>query len=884
MRTRISAVIDGVASGAAALMNSASETLRELADDPVYFQTGEGSIEQYTVRNGKQPLMPLSQVLFYLRNNIENANTPVDGAGHRVVDSRTLMSPLLEAEAVNDTYTVYQTGERRLRVLVGQPNQPASVLYPGHQMGTPGFRMLYGVRGLLASKAPVDFEHMPGVRSVLAIYNGSVTGRAQLSPETYLASVQSMVGALRWVTDARCYKALISPYVGPDRISVVRSQYVSADAGGQQSLMPAVLPAVVRLEAAGAGADTYVNNTSPLRWLHPYWYTTKNGIIDDARGFEVAANLGTALAALPIAILAGTVAGRLSMFYPNAAYAVHLSTSLERTLQVVESSDQTSEIQVISKTVWSKISPASASSALSVREREQIQSLIEMNVIPVNVHALMRGIPLANIYNYEASFDQFAEQMLGEKYSPEPRNARQMLLKLLADPYCNVTARQYGSDLTDNGSAGYVHRIFRGDNGIGMGRPKFLSDQIFNKALFGSVYQSRHDWDEGGPLVGIGAARGRATGSLFLGALQGPMLRIFRNLADIQTILPAAAPAPAPAGAGPLPDMVAANDDFTAAMRTQGARYVAGGRTFFELTINAGGNARRQLLIAAINGMNGGNAVTLHTGFGFLNVGGLDYNAVRDAMGPTAHDRLIALLNPLDAAYNDGADPGAGPARVAQMNAMNNALVAIAQEAPSSGVILRRALAHVALGPVDAIAAGGGGGDNAAFVDAGALMLDHTRNAAGRQLIGVLALELLYRTVLYGGLAHNGKGVMSIIPQFDFMVRETIDQLKTATFSTPTATALQRWKLANIKVRLMRTLENAALVGIAGLGAAATVANDALQYTAINAVVPPAGQLEPAGQFNQGPVIGAVSKRSAIFDASTAIAAAGGLSPSIPRC
>ena len=867
MRARISAVIDGVASGATALMNSASETLRELADDPVYFQTGEGSIEQYTARNGKQPLMPFSQVLYYLRNNIENADTQPSGVGpHRVVGPQTLMPPLIAAVAADDLYTVYQTGERKNRVLVGQPNQPVSVLYPGHQMGTPGFRMLYGVRGLLASKAPVDFEHMPGVRSVLAIYNSSVTGRAQISPETYLESVQSMVGAMRWITDARCYKALISPYVGPDRISVVRSQYVS-DNAGTPALMPAVLPAVFTIVAAagGGGAQRYVDNGSQLRHLHPYWYTTKNGIIDDVREFDIAANVGTVLDALTIVPRpASTVTGKPPMFYPNAAYAVHLSTSLERTLQVVESSDQTSEIQVISKTVWTKISqPYAGSMTFTRREHEQILSLIEMNVIPVNVHALMRGVPLANIYNYEASFDQFAEQMLGEKAATQPRNARQMLLKLLADPYAEVSAREYGSDVTDNGSAGFVHRIFRGDNGIGLGRPKFLSDQLFNKALFGSVYQSRHDWDEGGPLVGIGAARGRANVPAFVAALKRSMkdtLEILFNIGgdDARVArLPAVAP-----GNGPIRNIDGAVTAFDNAVDARGPNYRAGAHTFYRIT--AGFGNTRGAIITALNALGGiGAAVTFDAaGVALVNASA----ALTTAMGASAKARLNHHLGAIVPLYTAGIGGAPGAALTA-------AIAALGDEAPISRLIYTRSLINA--GVVVGLAAGAAGAVGN-WNDAQALLLDHTQNDCGRQMFGILALELTMRTLLYGrhvpdvrqvvaptyAAGTETAGLLRFVREFPInVVAPIVTQLGNLSWAAPTASALNQWKLDNIKTRAMRILADATLETALGIGAAdASNGGDRAVYNNI-AIVAAIPAPPPAVA-----VIPGTTKRTTIFD------------------
>jgi hypothetical protein len=78
LRVRFAGIFDAIASGALALSGAASETLKELGDSPIYLQTGEGSIEQYTMRFGKAPLMPFSLALYMLRNN-----ATMDGAKSR---------------------------------------------------------------------------------------------------------------------------------------------------------------------------------------------------------------------------------------------------------------------------------------------------------------------------------------------------------------------------------------------------------------------------------------------------------------------------------------------------------------------------------------------------------------------------------------------------------------------------------------------------------------------------------------------------------------------------------------------------------------------------------------------------------------------------------
>ena len=199
----------------------------------------------------------------------------------------------------------------------------------------------------------------------------------------------------------------------------------------------------------------------------------------------------------------------------TAAFAIDKTAT--DIVSVVENTNQADEIRSMTAIVGTTVVEAA-----NDRKTECIYNLIDMNVIPINFHAMQREIPLANLYNYEFTFEQMAASMYGEQtkmftMSPglsdtETKSTRQMLLRMLVDPYTQIDALRYGSDSRPEGSTGYVHRIFRGDNNLGMGRPKFLSDQVFNKALFGSIY--RGAFDEAGPTEGIGMIRGVEAASI----------------------------------------------------------------------------------------------------------------------------------------------------------------------------------------------------------------------------------------------------------------------------------------------------------------------------------------------------------------------------------
>jgi hypothetical protein len=245
------------------------------------------------------------------------------------------------------------------------------------------------------------------------------------------------------------------------------------------------------------------------------------------------------------------------------------------------------------------------------RARQQILNLIDLNVIPINVHALMRGTPLANLYNYEFTFEQMVASLYGEdpaKYTNTSadfatkvdgiKKTKQLFIHMLVDPYLDfgegrVRNKIYGNDARDLGTAGFVHRIFRGD-----------ADQVFNKALFGSLYRSRNDYDEAGPGVGSGISRGRASASrsdLPGGALPS-IANIIGNTAALGTLIASGA-ATAIDLAGPAPDQVyqtfrgvcqeLANDmtkfrnDIGAAMRSRGLFYHNGLLVSFNDMLNA---------------------------------------------------------------------------------------------------------------------------------------------------------------------------------------------------------------------------------------------------------------------------------------------------------
>jgi hypothetical protein len=114
-------------------------------------------------------------------------------------------------------------------------------------------------------------------------------------------------------------------------------------------------------------------------------------------------------------------------------------------------------------------------------------NIIDMNISPVNFNAMRREIPLVNIYNYAYTFDSVVSdvvQGIGNEDSlgmvaPGDRFTHDVLVALCKHPYHPIGQLVYHKTISN---------IAHGSSSIDLyGRPKFISDQLWQKALFGSA-------------------------------------------------------------------------------------------------------------------------------------------------------------------------------------------------------------------------------------------------------------------------------------------------------------------------------------------------------------------------------------------------------------
>lgn len=183
------------------------------------------------------------------------------------------------------------------------------------------------------------------------------------------------------------------------------------------------------------------------------------------------------------------------------AHPYAVDHTLDEVVAVTESSDQESSIKdVLTNIAHRRDAPSNRAAARTL-------CLIDLNIPPVNIHALMKDVPLNNLWNYSFTYDRMIVDALLGRSAPVPEdkqgNARtgaELMTKLLVHPYASLDSREFYGEFA---------RIATGDLGLAdLGRPKFIGDQMWGKALLQDQYALPSPVpDEAGPRADTAIVR-----------------------------------------------------------------------------------------------------------------------------------------------------------------------------------------------------------------------------------------------------------------------------------------------------------------------------------------------------------------------------------------
>jgi len=140
-------------------------------------------------------------------------------------------------------------------------------------------------------------------------------------------------------------------------------------------------------------------------------------------------------------------------------------TKLPIYINNIENSIRESSINAL----YTFLNATSADTSILALSRKQARKLniVELNIVPINVHALLREVPLINVYNYAFTFDNYVNETL----SGGDATVVALRQSLLNPHQSYPVSAEYNKTLT-----GSIPQLK-------LYQPRFLSDQIAKKVL-----------------------------------------------------------------------------------------------------------------------------------------------------------------------------------------------------------------------------------------------------------------------------------------------------------------------------------------------------------------------------------------------------------------
>lgn len=463
-KTRFTGILDSIQRGTMSLIQACEQTLREIGDEPKYLELSHGGFKDFKQQNGFDPFTPLSSTLAILRNTRGDENK--------------------------------------------------HTLLPFNTLGDPEFKFTYGTRLLLGQpKVEIQPEHLPGWTNFVNSYNMMVDGKNQIDLAKANSFAAVFARAARFIYGAKFIKGSLTSYLYNGMFDNVPSEsFINFRHASTDNDF-----AMIAVNGMFTRGNFVVDEK--LYWSHDTLrgagdLVTTNGAAYTDTGVPAISNASD-MSIISDQHVANWRSGKNERGgIPRTPMPVYsIANELVETLQLTESSFRDDKYKAIVSHIIGREQDAGSL---------EIQNIFDLNIVPINIHALMREVPLANLYNYAYSFDRMIIELYyglgnvnarkliselcgdGEGAIGKITSAKDMLVQLLIKPYADVTKQVADGDRTAafagvNMYEKFVKPMMVGATGGDLGRPKFLSDQLFNKSLFGELYSGETEYREVGP-------------------------------------------------------------------------------------------------------------------------------------------------------------------------------------------------------------------------------------------------------------------------------------------------------------------------------------------------------------------------------------------------
>jgi len=369
-----------------------------------------------------------------------------------------------------------------LRIFHNNDKKNEAMLLPVHSIGSSAFKFQYGTRDVLQEmrKNPL-IDNNPQFLGAIDSFNRMVGEKSQYSKNLGEKFLGNFVRLTRWIYNLKVIKPLMTPH------------HWSYGKKGKRFI------------------NHLLSINSPLPYKRGFFASDDLILTNDARYASTKRSVSKAdneniYNDNEVIIKNKSDISLISCDYTKAnkdanylrpVYAI--SNTPDQIIHLVEERRDTAIKVVIDYLMAKKDHQCS----------KAIQNILDLNIVPINFHALMREIPLANLYNYSYTFDRIATQLYCGDVTdrqldllcdsdkvPSMNTAKEALVALLIKPLAKIKPFDMNN----------VVNMLLGLANIGeLNRPKLLSDQLYGKVIFGDLF-TMYDHDDLGP--GLRPARG----------------------------------------------------------------------------------------------------------------------------------------------------------------------------------------------------------------------------------------------------------------------------------------------------------------------------------------------------------------------------------------
>jgi hypothetical protein len=362
-----------------------------------------------------------------------------------------------------------------------------TLLLPTGANGSDSYKFNYASRLVLArNDVEPQMNQMPGAVNIYDSYARSSSRESTISANEYKNTILTMTTLARFLNDGSSHGRLYAM----DRIAEnVRSRLAIQPASSSVWLGTEPLYDVVGALQSIVLGGRMVNSDAMIK-------TIIGTRINDEYTYDniiVAYHAGAAAEKIKLRSL-------IEKRIRNAVPYIFQSKGApdNRMLNVLNLAENPNAAK--NKEDFASVIDVISSDRSGVRADMRTANILDLNIVPINVHAFMREVAFTNILNYSYTFDRMIHEFVLPSYlksvavttenlTIKPNNivnsTREVMVKLLCHPYANLGA---------SGNVGkeyyaLVGSLFNGNDNLKLGRPRYLSDQLWHKVLLTSSAQ-----------------------------------------------------------------------------------------------------------------------------------------------------------------------------------------------------------------------------------------------------------------------------------------------------------------------------------------------------------------------------------------------------------